>query len=150
MEDQATAVPIARDRIEISSDPHDLAQARGFVRRFCGGIVDSPPDEASVGLLELAVNEAASNIMKHAYAGRTDQRIQIDIEAFADRIVIRLHHQGTSFSGEATTPPAFDASRDHGFGLYLIAHSVDDVRYDRDEVGRSQIWLVKKRRSGGK
>jgi two-component sensor histidine kinase len=31
-----------------------------------------------------AVNEAASNIMKHAYHGRSDQRIQLDAEAFAD------------------------------------------------------------------
>ena len=40
------------------------------------------------------MTEAASNVMRHAYGGRTDRRIQLEAEAFADRIVVRLHHLG--------------------------------------------------------
>ena len=40
------------------------------------------------------MTEAASNVMRHAYGGRTDRRIQLDAEVFADRIVLRLHHLG--------------------------------------------------------
>ena len=51
-------------------------------------------DESDVAELELAVNEAASNIMKHAYHGRADQRIQLEAEACPGRVSIRLHHLG--------------------------------------------------------
>jgi anti-sigma regulatory factor (Ser/Thr protein kinase) len=41
--------------------------------------------------------------------------------------------------------PAFDGTEDGGFGMYIIAQSVDDVRYYRDERGRNTISLVKNR-----
>ena len=89
------------------------------------------------------MNEAASNIMKHAYHGRADQRIQLEAEAFPGRVSIRLHHLGDSFDPAAVSPPALDGSRESGFGIYLITKSVDDVRYSRDERGRNCITLVK-------
>ena len=95
--------------------------------------------------LELAITEAASNVMRHAYRGRTDQQIQLDAEVFADRIVLRLHHLGESFDPAAVNTPAFDGTQDGGFGMYIIGQSVDDVRYDRDERGRNCISLVKNR-----
>ena len=39
----------------------------------------------------------------------------------------------------------FDGSRDGGFGVYIIAHCVDEVRYVHDERGENCIYLVKKR-----
>jgi len=121
-----------------------LALIRTFVRRFCRDLPSPVLDEDDICQLELAVNEAASNIMKHAYRGRTDQRIQIEADAFADRISLRLSHGGEAFDPETVKPPAFDGSREGGFGVYLIAQSVDEVRYARDERGRNSICLVKK------
>jgi hypothetical protein len=45
--------------------------------------------------------------MRHAYHGRTDQRIQVAADAFADRIVIRLSHRGTAFDPGTVRPPVF-------------------------------------------
>jgi PAS domain S-box-containing protein len=138
--------PVLRQETEIRSDLKDLSRARDFVRRFCSTLPDSPLDEDRVGELELAVNEAASNIIKHAYHGRTDQRIYLEAESFPDRVSVRLHHLGDSFDPSAAPPPSFDGSRDSGFGLYIMKKSVDDVRYYRDERGGNCIALVKKRK----
>jgi phosphoserine phosphatase RsbU/P len=135
----------SRAELELSSNLSELASARTFVRDFCRALADPPLDETTIAQLELAVTEATSNIIRHAYAGRTDQRIQLEADAFADHVVLRLHHLGASFDPEAVSPPAFDGSREGGFGMYLIAHSVDDVRYYRDERGRNCIALVKHR-----
>jgi phosphoserine phosphatase RsbU/P len=136
-----------RAELEFSSKLSELAAARAFVRDFCHALADPPVDEEVVAQLELAVTEATSNVIRHAYGGRTDQQIQLDADAFADRIVLRLHHLGASFDPEAVSPPAFDGSREGGFGMYIIAHSVDDVRYYRDQRGRNCIALVKRRRA---
>jgi phosphoserine phosphatase RsbU/P len=135
--------PLTRAQTEISSDLAELRRARDFVRAFCGSQAACPLADADVAALELAVNEAASNVMKHAYRGRADQRIQLDAERFPDRIVVRLHHVGDPFDPAAVTPPVFDGSRESGFGLYLITHSVDEVSHSRDERGRNCIALVK-------
>jgi sigma-B regulation protein RsbU (phosphoserine phosphatase) len=139
-------LPLARAEMEISSDLHELARARAFVRDVCRTLPGPPVEEDIVSQLELAINEAASNIMRHAYGGRTDQQIQLDAEVFADRIVLRLHHLGETFDPNAVKTPAFDGTQDGGFGMYIIAESVDDVRYDRDERGRNCISLVKNRK----
>ena len=71
-------VPLARQELEIGSDLKQLRQVREFVRAFCRNLPGPPLDEDSVAALELAVNEAASNIMKHAYHGREDQWIHLE------------------------------------------------------------------------
>jgi serine/threonine-protein kinase RsbW len=139
----AVQEPLARSELEIRSDLKDLRRARVFVREFCRTVPEGLLDEEDVAGLELAVNEAASNIMKHAYHGRADQWIQLDADAYPDRVSIRLHHLGDSFDPATVSPPTLDGSRESGFGVYLIARSVDDVRYSRDERGRNSIALVK-------
>ena len=136
-------VPVVRAEIEIHSELKDLRRAREFVRNFCRDLPGSPLDEDRVAELELAVNEAASNVMKHAYHGRADQWIHLEAEAAPDQVSIRLHHLGDPFDPSAVPPPQLDGSRESGFGVYLITKSVDAVRYSRDERGRSSIALVK-------
>ncbi len=133
-----------RAEIEISSDLEELARARAFVREVCTSLANPPADEI-IDQLELATTEAASNVMRHAYGGRTDRRIQLEAEAFDDRIVVRLHHLGQSFDPAAVRPPVFDGTQDGGFGMYIISQSMDEVRYHRDERGRHCISMIKKR-----
>ncbi len=138
-------VPVARDEIEISSDLHQLRQVRDFVRRFCSALPDAPLEEASLGALELAVNEAASNIMKHAYHGRVDQWIHLEAEAFPSHVSVRLHHFGDPFDPAMAPAPPMDTRRESGYGAYIITRSVDSVRYYRDERGRNCVVLMKLR-----
>ena len=91
--------------MEISSDLSELARARAFVRDVCRTLPGPALEEDSVSQLELAITEAASNVMRHAYGGRTDQRIQLDVEVFADRMVLRLHHLGETFDPDAVKTP---------------------------------------------
>jgi anti-sigma regulatory factor (Ser/Thr protein kinase) len=136
--------PLARAETDMSSGLGDLRRARTFVRDFCRTVPEGRLGQDDVAALELAVNEAASNIMKHAYHGRADQRIQLEADMFPDRVSIRLHHLGDSFDPADVSPPALDGSRESGFGLYLISRSVDEVRHSRDERGRNCIVLVKR------
>jgi anti-sigma regulatory factor (Ser/Thr protein kinase) len=138
---------VARVQGEVTSDVAELAQIRAFVRTFCQDLPVQVLDEESLSQLELAVTEAASNIMRHAYHGRTDQLIRIVAEAFTDRIAIRLAHRGVAFDPETVRPPAFDGSHEGGFGVYIIAHAVDEVRYVHDEQEGHCVCLVKKRKT---
>jgi PAS domain S-box-containing protein len=135
---------LAHAELEIRSDLADLRQARAFVSDFCRTVPGGLLDAGDIADLELAVNEAASNIMKHAYHGRTDRRILLDADAFPECVSIRLHHLGDTFDPATAAAPMLDGSRESGFGLFLIAKSVDDVQYSRDERGRNIVTLVKR------
>ena len=130
--------------LEIVSDLAQLANVRAFVRAFCVRHASGSPDEDGLAQLELAVNEALSNIIRHAYPGQADQRIQVEANSSEAGIVVELHHYGRAFDPEAARPPSFDGSRDGGFGVYIIAQSVDAVSYSQDASGRKTIRLVKR------
>ena len=132
-------LPLARAELELRSDLTELRRARAFVRAVCSALPGTPLAAARVAALELAVNEATSNIMKHAYHGRTDQRIHLEAETFPDQVVIRLHHSGDPCDPARVPPPALNGSQESGYGLYLITQSVDDVRYYCDARGRTAL-----------
>lgn len=146
LDDTRWTLPMAQAYYDVTSRALELAPMRAFVRTFCQESAPGVLDNESIGQLELAVTEAASNIMRHAYHGRTDQPIQMMADAFPDRIVIRLWHRGAAFDPKAIPPPVFDGSRDGGFGVYIMTHSVDEVRYTQDEEGEKCTCLVKRRK----
>jgi phosphoserine phosphatase RsbU/P len=141
---------IARSQFETPSNIANLPLIRARVRSFCQDLPVCVLNEEGLSQLELAVTEAASNIIRHAYRGRTDGRVQLVAEAFLDRIVIQFFHQGAAFDPTTVTPPVFDGSREGGFGVYIIAHSVDEVSYSDDEQKGHCVRLVKKRTTQGK
>lgn len=138
---------VAREEVEIRSDLQYLCQVRDFVNSFCRNLPGAPLGQETINSLELAVNEAACNIMKHAYHGRGDRWIYMEGEAFPSRVMIRLYHLGDPFDPSGLAPPSLDGSRESGFGTYIISKSTDDVRYYRDERGMNCISLVKMRNS---
>jgi PAS domain S-box-containing protein len=142
-------LPLARRELEIASDLGELRRVRTFVREVCGATTEQV-DEGWIAELELAVNEAASNIMKHAHRDRAGQRILIEADVFPNHVAIRLHYLGHAFDPSKVVPfdpstgaAALDNARESGFGLYLMSQTVDNVHYSRDERGRHCVSLSK-------
>jgi sigma-B regulation protein RsbU (phosphoserine phosphatase) len=136
--------PMAKSVMTIGSNLCELSQARVFIRSFYEKLPSGLLSEDSAGALELAVDEATSNIIKHAYHGRPDRWIHIEAEAFPGRVVIRLHHRGSPYSAKPVSPPLVDTLRESGLGLYLLSQCVDDVQYFQDEQGGNCICLTKR------
>jgi anti-sigma regulatory factor (Ser/Thr protein kinase) len=132
-------------RRQYRSDLQQLPDMRAFVREACQQVWQGPADTEPINRLELAVDEAATNVILHSYQGQTDQRIELIVEVDAEQASVTLLHCGRAFDPQAVPPPVFDGSRESGFGLYLIRQSVDDVQYFRHEDGRNGVRLIKKR-----
>lgn len=133
--------------LHILSAPKNLAYCRDFVRQVC---LEAWPEagEEFISELELAVNEVVANVMEHAYQEREDQPIQLSGSVEADQIAFVIRHQGLSFDPEMVPEPSFDGSKEGGFGLFIIAHLVDEIIYGTDEQGQHTISLVKTFRGG--
>ncbi len=137
--------PLARKEADIQSDLKYLCKVRQFVMSLCTSLPEFPLTQEGIDSLELAVNEAASNIMKHAYHGRVDQWIHLEGEAYPSHVLIRLYHLGDPFDSSRLPPPVLDGTQESGFGAYIMSKSTDDVQYYRDERGINCITLVKAR-----
>jgi len=125
------------ENLEIKSDLNELARVREFTRNFCNHAPAELLDRSRIDLIELAVNEAVVNIIEHAYRNAPDKPVRIEAQLSPDQLVFRLYDWGSSFDPAAVPPPAFDGSKDHGFGIYIIDQAVDEVEYTREENGRN-------------
>jgi serine/threonine-protein kinase RsbW len=130
---------------KFSSDLGQLAALRGFVRSACEQAWAGRGGETALDELELALQEAATNVIRHAYQGQGGQPIEVAVEAGPDSVSVLLSHRGKSFDPGRVPPPSFDGSRFGGFGVYIIQQLVDEVVYTHDADGRSGIRLVKSR-----
>ncbi len=124
----------------LESDLNCLADVRAFVREACAAA------EFGSGALELelAANEAFTNIVLHGYEG-TGGRIELCAEALDETLILRMYHWGRAFYDGLVPPPVLDASRSGGFGLHIIRESVDAVSYLRSSGGRNCVKLAKRR-----
>lgn len=140
----SAAKPIDHAGMEVHSSPTELDSMRRLVEWFCRERAKPPLADAEIESLVLAVNEAASNILNHAYWGDRDRRLQLNLEAFPGRVHVEMSDWGQSFDLSAVAPPAFDGSRPGGFGVYIISQCVDEFRYYRDDLGRNCLSLEKR------
>lgn len=134
---------IVKQVLDISSNIRDLPRVRRFLQEFCLTYTGDGFNEDQMAQLELAVNEATANIMKHAYHGEDGHPIQVVAQADDAQVVIELVHNGEAFTPDSVPPPSFDGSRSNGFGVYLIANCMDDVQYLKKEQGQNCIYMIK-------
>jgi len=92
---------------------------------------------------ELAVYEACTNIVEHAYSNASG-RIEVTITLISTPtcLVIDLVDYGAGFDISAVPMPDLDEPQVHGYGLFLVRELMDEVVY-QPEAGRNLWRLVK-------
>jgi len=131
---------------QFDSDMDELPAVRREVRSACLLEWGAGADDDALTQLELAVQEAATNIIRHAYGGEKNRPIRIDVRVEPEECRLTLYHEGKDFDPAAVIAPSFDGSRFGGFGQYLIGQCADQVRYIHNENGRHGIQLMKRRK----
>src|SRR5262249_8141894 len=128
-----------------SSELSEMTGMREFVGEACRRSWPTPSDDFPIRQFELALGEAAANVIRHAYPGKPGRPIVLEPETDAPRIRLPLRHEGPPFDPAAAAPPDFDGSREGGFGVYMMEQLTDEVAYVREADGRSAVRLVKNR-----
>ena len=120
-----------------------LPDVLAFVEETCATAGVKP---ALVFDLQLAIEEACSNVIEHAYRGKRGI-FSLTFAASDSDVIITLHDHGRPFDPEAVVKP--DPSLPlrkrpiGGLGLHLIYQLMDDVRFSFDGAGNTLV-LVKR------
>jgi serine/threonine-protein kinase RsbW len=93
------------------------------------------PDEVLADL-KLALTEAASNSVRHAYVGADHAGlVEISYELLPDRLVIEVTDEGGGFDpAEADGPP--EELSEGGLGIAIIRAIADEVEIGKQPDGR--------------
>jgi anti-sigma regulatory factor (Ser/Thr protein kinase) len=144
-------------RLELPSDPTLLCAVRGAVERLTESFGFSPPECRAV---TRAVDEALTNIIRHAYCGRADRPIELIISSIHKRSIngrsvpreagpkaangleIMLCDRGPAIKPEQMCMRTLEEVRAGGLGLHFIQESMDVVEYKRVK-GTNRLRLIK-------
>lgn len=92
------------------------------------------PDELLADL-KLALTEATSNSVRHAYGGDDAGVVDISYELLPDRLVIEVTDDGEGFDPNEAEGPADELS-EGGLGIAIIRAIADDVEIGSQPGGK--------------
>jgi serine/threonine-protein kinase RsbW len=122
----SVSLPLKKARLQFSSDTANLALMRTEVRKFLDGY---PFSEKERTLMVLGVDEACTNIIRHAYQLRDDQPIALSMEGLRKCVRMRLRDYGAQVPLHQMRGRAHDQIEPGGLGLHLIKTAFDHVDY---------------------
>ena len=129
-----------KKKVEFSSHTGNLAPMRKFVRGFLDAY---PLSERERMLMILGIDEACTNVIRHAYHLRDDQLISLSLEGSTRCVRLRLRDYGKQTEAHAMKGRSHDLIRPGGLGLHLIRTAFDKVDYILKARG-TELVMTKK------
>jgi len=90
-------------------------------------------DEHTAWQVQLAVDEAATNIIQHSYDAATPGEIELQWRMEDDRLTVTLRDSGRRFNPDDVPPPDISSPLEErqagGLGLYLMNKLMDTVEF---------------------
>lgn len=102
--------------------------------------------EEGIADVQMAVDEACTNIIQYAYSGKGGM-ISISCELQGNDLVITIRDTGRPFDPGSVPPPDLETDLNHreigGLGIYLMKRLMDDVNYDSHAQKGNKLTMRK-------
>lgn len=107
-------------------------------------------NEEEVYAVQLAVDEACTNIIEHAYHGEGVGDIECTCDVERDGLKVVLLDRAESFVPEVMPEPDINAPleevKPRGLGVFLMRKMMDDVQYEKCPEGGNRLTMFKRRK----
>lgn len=128
----------------IPSKTAKLLEIREFVSSEARSFGFSDED---ISKIALAVDEACTNIIRHAYQNDPNREIAVTIETAKDRFEISIVDNGRKFDPAVLKPLDLKEHLTHyrrgGLGVYLMRTLMDKVEYNTLGGQKNEVRLTK-------
>ena len=133
-------------RLQVPSAPDNLAMIREFVARVGE---KAGFDENEVMKLALAVDEACSNVMEHAYGGSSSKgEVRVRVSFDPEQVLVEVVDTGKGFDPSQIlakdVKQLMDERRSGGLGWRLIRAVMDDVQYRMVPGEKNELRMIKR------
>lgn len=106
-------------------------------------------DDNAVYEVQLAVDEAATNIIEHAYGGEGKGEIRITFQITSDSLILRIYDRGIPFDPHMIEKPKLHLKLEElsprGLGLYWMRNLMDDVHFEFTPEQGNILTMSKRR-----
>ena len=133
-------------RLTIFSSPAHLAVVRGAVEGLCRSIGF---DDECITHVVMSVDEALSNVIRHAYAGAEGEPIEIDLDWTEAQPGVRIciRDRGRTAGPDALVPRGPGGEGEltpGGLGLHIMKECMDCIEYRPGEGGGTVLTMIKR------
>jgi serine/threonine-protein kinase RsbW len=131
-------------KLKIPSITENLQMIREFVLKiaFKAGFNEETQEQ-----IALAVDEACTNVIKHAHHHDARRLMDIQITIDTNKMKITITDKGKGFDITKLKDPDVEKyikeSRHGGLGIYLIKTLMDEVNYEFNPGVKNQVELTK-------
>ncbi len=136
-------------RLTVPGRFEQLARIAEFVTQAAR---DAGLSDDDVFHVEMAVDEACSNVIEHAYAERAGDIELTCSSPETGRLEIVIHDEGAPFDPDSVPSPKIgnefnlDALQEGGLGLYFMRKLMDDVRFEFRPGQGNTLFMVKRKK----
>ena len=106
-------------------------------------------NDSEVYAVQLAVDEASTNIMEHGYGQECPERIDITCEILEDGLKVVIFDDAEPFDPEAIPEPEINVSlediKPRGLGMFLMRQMMDEVHYETTPDRGNTLTMIKHR-----
>jgi serine/threonine-protein kinase RsbW len=107
-------------------------------------------DDHAAWQVQLAVDEAATNIIQHGYAADQIGEIELSWYVEGQDLIVTLRDYGRRFNPHDVPPPdlvsPLEERQPGGLGLYLMGRLMDDVAFSFDDEKGNLLTMTKRLR----
>ena len=108
-------------------------------------------DDTAICRCQLAVDEACTNIIEHAYEGEGRGNIDIRCNPEPGELTITIEDHGKPFDPDSVPAPQLNTKLEEmqvgGLGLYFMRQVMDAVEFSYSN-GSNKLVLIKRRDTG--
>ena len=109
---------------------------------------DAGMGDSDIDAVQLAVDEACSNIIEHAYRGVKGGDIECTCDPGPNAVTVALRDHGRPFDPRKVPPADLTSDISHrrigGLGVYLIHALMDEVRFEALGASGNVLTLTKR------
>lgn len=140
-----------RLQLRLPSHTDYLDLIRDIITRLA---LDSGFEEEDVYKISLAVDEACTNVIRHAYGPEEPHFVEVEVEADQARFTVIIADSGKGFDTAAIREPDIEVNMARhkfgGFGLYLMKTLMDEVTFSMNPGVRNEVRLTKYKTRGNR
>lgn len=133
-----------RFELEVDSKLESLPIINDSIAKMLKGI---GAGERTIFEVQMAVDEACTNIIKHAYSGE-EGPITLICELVDDEFVVTIRDRGKPFDPSSVPVPDLHADLDKrrigGLGIHFMRKMMDEVSYDFDAEKGNKLTMRKR------
>jgi serine/threonine-protein kinase RsbW len=127
----------------------NLAQIAAFVSEHAAQL---GMDQDAVFAIQMAVDEACTNSMEHAYGGQENGEVRVCCYFEDGDFVVRITDFGKTFDPAAVPTPdlarPLEERETGGLGLFFMRKLMDSVEFTSDPTTGNQVTMRKHREAG--